>query len=126
LGQGGLVSVEALPVTVQEQLPRWMPDGFGLAGAWLTRDGNAEIEWWDGSCRMVSLWSKLRSDDSVGPARVGRWTLRYDVRRGCGNAVLGSARCVGYFANIEGRFLTLQTIGLGREEADRLALSVPG
>jgi hypothetical protein len=125
LGQGAFVPVTRLPETFNERLPRWMPAGFGIVGAWLNVEGSAEVKWWDGRCRQVWLWSKVGSKELDGP-RVGPWVLRSDVPKGCGNAVLGSVRCVVYSATIGGRYFALQTIGLSRKHADRIALSVPG
>jgi hypothetical protein len=43
----------------------------------------------------------------------------------CGNAVLGEARCLGYFANVEGGTLIVEMMGIGRGEGDEIVLSIP-
>jgi hypothetical protein len=62
-------------------LPRWLPEGFGLVGAWgppsqLGPDFAAQAIWADGHCREVDLtyWNRIEGlHDFPNKPRVGDW-----------------------------------------------------
>jgi hypothetical protein len=53
------------------------------------------------------------------------WTVTVDVADGCGNAILGMGRCLGYQAPASPGIVGIQAMGLERIVADRIALSIP-
>jgi hypothetical protein len=78
----------------------------------------------DARCREVELWFWGSSDVGSGP-RVGPWTVTADVAGGCGNAVLGSGRCLEYHAMVPGGSIGVQMMGLPRSIGDRVVQSIP-
>jgi hypothetical protein len=93
-------------------------DGYGAYGIWS-----------DEPCREVEFMLNpswiARSARYVDPdASVGPWVVEADVPGGCGNAVLGDARCLRYSAPTVDGHISLSMMGLDREEGDRIALSI--
>ena len=114
-------------------LPTWMPEGFGVLATYgpeTAADGyRAYGIWSDQRCREVEYafnpnWV-ARSPEFVNPAAsVGPWVVEEDVPGGCGNAVLGEARCLRYSTSTPGGLFSLSMMGLDRDEGDRIALSI--
>src|SRR6266545_8156494 len=107
----GIMRATALPASsldkaIDGHVPTWLPDGFGLAGAWglpsqgLGPDFAAEAVWADDQCREIDLtyWNRIEGVHRFpGKPRVGDWFVISDKPGACGNAVLGDARCLEYF-----------------------------
>ena len=119
---------------MQGYLPTWLPEGFGLLATFGwdgSMDGSAGHGIWsDERCRKVELdfnpnW---RSSGRVMPGdvrpSVGPWIVEADEPDECGNAVLGTGRCLRYSASTTEGLLTLAMMGLDRENGDRIALSI--
>jgi hypothetical protein len=114
-------------------LPTWMPQGFGLLASYRamqSADGFGGYGIWsDDRCREVELTfnSIGRSSGPLpGDLRpsVGPWKVEADVPGGCSNQVLGKARCLDYSAVTPDGSLSLQMMGVDRDEGDRIALSI--
>jgi Tol biopolymer transport system component len=104
-----------------------MPEGFGLARAFGRGEGfEATGIWSDRHCRQVIVYlaSDRGPEPPAGP-RVDNWVVLYDAPNQCSNAVLGKGRCLDYWARVEGGLLTVQMMGLDRDEGDRIVRSIP-
>ena len=55
----------------------------------------------------------------------GEWELTANVPGGCSNAILGPARCLVYHARTADGLLTVQMMGLDRDEGNRVVESIP-
>jgi hypothetical protein len=96
----------SLDKAIDGHVPTWIPDGFGLAGAWgppsqgLGPDFAAEAVWADDECREIDLtyWNRIEGVSRLpDKPRVGDWFVT-DKPGACGNAVLGDARCLWYLS----------------------------
>ena len=106
-------------------VPHWLPEGFGLVATVSGGGGQVWGIWEDEDCRMVTVYySPGRIEPTPGP-HVGPWTVTVDVAKGCGNAVLGTGRCLDYQANASNGSLGIQAIGIERSIGDRIARSIP-
>jgi len=132
---GPEISVEEFTELMHWYLPGWLPQGFGLLHAFgreSVEDGSdASGVWTDPSCReiLVTLNSSWRGSERGGPydpdvPQVGPWSLVADDADGCGNAILGKGRCLGYAASNQDGLLRIGMTGLDRAEGDRIALSI--
>jgi Tol biopolymer transport system component len=111
---------------LEGHVPRWLPEGFGLAHAFGSGEGyQASGMWSDGRCRQVQvyLYPDPHTEIPAGP-RVDDWVVVTNAPNQCANAVLGKARCLDYWARAEGGRLTVQMIGLDRDEGDRIVRSI--
>ncbi len=129
------VGVDEFRRLMNRYLPTWLPKGFGLLetyGPEGAADGfDATGIWSDARCRVATLTfsSAFRTAGPTIPydpslPQVGPWTLRTDEADACGNAVLGTGRCLEYLAVNGDGVLSLSMIGLERDEGDRIALSI--
>jgi hypothetical protein len=129
LPQGPSVPAKELPDAMRGHLPHWLPHGFGVTDIFASDDGSyAGATWSDHRCRQVQVGVNFSSSvfGIRSGHRVGAWTLTKDVPRGCGNAVLGKARCLIYLARLRpAGSAGVETIGLNRKEANRIVLSIP-
>ncbi len=125
--RAGPVPTGAAPEAMRGYLPRWLPKGFGVAGAWGVagdEDGPL-VQWSDSRCREVELRVAFLppiEEALVGP-NVGSWTIVGDVS--CFTAELGTTRCLRYQTAVPEGLLALNFTGVERDEADRIALSIP-
>lgn len=122
------VPADELPERMRGHLPEWLPEGFGLAkarGESRSESVGGSATWWDDRCRWVVVgFSRAPSPITEGP-RVGVWTVEYDKPKACGNYIFGGGRCIGYRASVDGGSLSVQTMGLERDQADRVVRSIP-
>jgi hypothetical protein len=115
-----------LPGAMSGHLPEWLPNGFGLVGAWQTTPQGAGAIWVDATCREVSVWFSRTGTINDSPVlSVGPWAVIDDVPDGCGNAVMGMGRCVDYQAAASPGQVSVQTIGMERSVGDYIVLSIP-
>jgi hypothetical protein len=123
------IGPDALPAAMRGRLPHWLPFGFGVSIAFAAANGkSAGATWSDRRCRQVQVGVTFSSSPFQLPSghRVGAWTLADDDPRGCGNAVLGKARCIVYLARLSPRgSIGLQSIGLSRKQANKIVGSIP-
>jgi hypothetical protein len=127
----GIVRADDLPASrlveqMRGHVPTRLPAGFGLETAWQKGDGmEGAALWADEKCREVfmALWPG-HSSTLVGP-KVGDWTVTADAPGECGNAELGSARCLVYHVFVDEGTLGVQMMGLERAEGDEIVLSIP-
>ena len=108
-------------------VPTDFPPGFGILLALESGSGGG-ITWTDGRCRMVRVSFMPSGEPMVssnGVDQVGPWVVESDRPEACGNYVMGMGRCIGYTAAVSDGVVSVQTIGLSREEADALVLSIP-
>ncbi len=137
----GLVRATALPASsldkaIDGHVPMWLPDGFGLAGAWappsqgLGPDFAAEAVWADDQCREIDLtyWNRIEGVSRLpDKPRVGDWFVT-DKPGACGNAVLGDARCLWYFTQPESAGIRVQLsvtmMGVSRRTGDAIVRSI--
>jgi hypothetical protein len=105
-------------------LPPTLPTGFGLMGAWREGDGDlGSALWADGTCRLI--WISLWPDGRLPPGpKLGDWVVEESGIHDCGNAVLGDGRCLRYNAVSGGIRIEVFMMGIERDEADGIALSV--
>ena len=104
-------------------LPRLLPVGFGVVTAWRPsrREPDAGVAWAAAGCRTIVLrLSRTPGATPSGP-RVGGFTLARSVR--CGNGPLENVSCFTYLAPTNSGRLSLDTVGLSREESDAVAVS---
>lgn len=106
-------------------LPRWLPQGFGIAHAWgVAGEGGPLVQWSDSRCREVELrvaFLPPLDEALVGP-KVGPWTIVGDGS--CFFAELGTTRCLRYLTAVPEGLLALNLRAVDRDEADRIALSI--
>jgi hypothetical protein len=124
------VDAEDLPAQVDGHLPTWLPSGFGLSGSWQAEHGDpttgGSATWTDGRCRSIQLsYFGPRSSVTLSGPKVGAWTVIADTTGGCSVKELGIGRCVVYTAFVDDHRLNVETIGLEREEGDRIVGSIP-
>jgi hypothetical protein len=121
--EGESVPADQIVEAMGGHMPRWLPPSFGLEGAW-TEGKSIWAVWTDGTCREVSVVSADRGHPwhYSGP-RVGPWVVAVDAP-GCGNQVLGSAKCLDYYVALTNGSVGFHAAGLDRTEADRI-LSIP-
>ncbi len=126
LQRGTRISLSDVAGKMDGHLPHWLPGGFGLAGAWDEGSGRVSANWTDAKCReLIVFFSRSgMPDPSPGP-HVGRWTVTFDVPDGCGNAILGMGRCLGYQATASSGAVSVEAIGLDRSAGDRIVQSIP-
>jgi len=126
INRGTSVSIANVVEKMDSHLPHWLPIGFGLAGAWDEGSGRVSAHWTDAKCReLIVFFSRSgMPDPSPGP-HVGRWTVTFDVPDGCGNAILGMGRCLGYQAAASHGAVSVEGIGLDRRVGDRIIQSIP-
>jgi hypothetical protein len=129
----GIVRAPRIPIrNLIDQMggyvPRWLPDGFGLAHAFGSGDGfEGQGIWSDAQCRQVQVYyftNQLGGGRPEGPT-VDEWVVLYNAPNQCSNAVLGRARCLGYRVRVDGAGLGVQMMELDRYEADRIIQSIP-
>ena len=127
--RGDTFSADELDERFGSHLPGHMPAGFGFGGAY--EGGHTpglatpRVRWTDDGCRTISLSVFPSGPTEESASTVGEWALLYDREEACGNSVSGSTRCIGYSTEIDDGFLSVQTIGLTRAEADEVVLSIP-
>jgi hypothetical protein len=137
----GTMRAIALPASsldeaIDGHLPTWLPDGFGLVGAWglpsqgLGADFAAEAVWADDECREIDLtyWNRIEGVSRLpDKPRVGDWFVT-DKPGACGNAVLGDARCLWYFTQPESAGIRVQLsvsmMGVSRRIGDAIVRSI--
>jgi hypothetical protein len=137
----GTMRATALPASsldkaIDGHLPTWLPDGFGLVGAWglpsqgLGADFAAEAVWADDECREIDLtyWNRIEGVSRLpDKPRVGDWFVT-DKPGACGNAVLGDARCLWYFTQPESAGIRVQLsvsmMGVSRRIGDAIVRSI--
>jgi len=137
----GTMRATALPASSLDKaigghLPTWLPDGFGLVGAWglpsqgLGADFAAEAVWADDECREIDLtyWNRIEGVSRLpDKPRVGDWFVT-DKPGACGNAVLGDARCLWYFTQPESAGIRVQLsvsmMGVSRRIGDAIVRSI--
>lgn len=125
MDQGNAVPADQIVEAMGGHVPQWLPPSFGLEGAW-TDGKSIWAVWSDGTCREVSVVAADRGHPwhSSGP-RVGPWVMAVDAP-GCGNQVLGSANCLGYYAHVgPTASVGFHASGLDRTQGDRIVLSIP-
>jgi hypothetical protein len=105
-------------------VPHWLPDGFGLSGAWKSGGGVAAV-WVDIEGRELTVFYLPQQFAPTPGPRVGPWTVTVDVPGRCANSVLGTARCLGYAASASDGYVAIQAMGLDRSVGDRIAQSIP-
>ena len=82
----------------------------------------AGAAWADARCRTVVVRLGPSGPPAQGTA-VGDWRLaRSEI---CSNGLLSDVQCLLYVAPVGQDALVLSTVGLAREQADGVALSVP-
>jgi hypothetical protein len=118
--------VEELDVVMQGHVPGDLPEGFGIAEVWGPGDGMvASATWTDGRCREVTVGLGKRVAFPQGVPIDGGWFVTVDAPGDCGNAVLGTGRCLRYMAIVDGGTVSVSMIGLDRVEADPIVVSIP-
>jgi hypothetical protein len=127
----------SLDKAADSHLPRWLPEGFGLIGAWgppsqLGPDFAAQAIWADGQCREVDLtyWNRIEGvHEFPDKPRIGVWFVIADRSGACFNPVLGEARCLDYFAQPDSDGTRVQVavsmMGLSRSAGDAIVRSIP-
>jgi hypothetical protein len=86
--------------------------------------------WADNRCREIRLAISTRNHEQPKPeesggARVGSWVVLHDIPGQCGNAVLGTSRCLAYGATSRDGMLGLDGMGFDRLLGDRMVSSIP-
>ncbi|HVQ88382.1 MAG TPA: hypothetical protein VMT88_09370 [Actinomycetes bacterium] len=126
----GIVRTKSIPTSrlldgLDGHAPTWLPKGFGLADAHVgeTPTDGFSGGWSDARCRLVSVSVSQGDSLPTGYTAMGKWTI-VNTRGGCFNEVLGKARCLNYWATVEGRLVTVQMMGLGRQDGDRIVRSI--
>lgn len=117
---------EDLDELMRGHVPSDLPEGFGLANVWGQGDrmlGSAT--WTDGQCREVTVGVGPRAGFPEGVQIGGDWFLTADAPGECGNAVLGTGRCLRYMAIVENGTILVSMIGLDRSEGDPIVYSIP-
>jgi len=130
------LSASSLNEAIDGHVPTWLPDGFGLVGAWgppsqgLGPDFAAEAVWADDECREIDLtyWNRIEGVARLpDKPRVGDWFVT-DKPGACGNAVLGDARCLWYFTQPESAGIRVQLsvsmTGVSRRTGDAIVRSI--
>jgi len=128
---GGIVRADNIPASelveqMRGHVPAEFPTGFGLVAAWQEGDGmEGAAVWADEMCRevFIGLWPGDTSP-RVG-TKVGDWVVTAGEPGGCGNAVLGPARCLEYHARVDEGTVGLRMMGMDRVEGDVIVLSIP-
>jgi hypothetical protein len=122
---GEEISASVLVRAMDGHLPRWLPRGFGLFAAWRYESPGARATWTNRRCREFTLgYSPSGTPEYLMGSRVGAWTLT-ESGKGCGNAVLGSGRCLVYELRLSTESMVVQALGLSRRLGDRVVLSIP-
>jgi hypothetical protein len=137
----GIMRATALPASsldkaIDGHVPTWLPDGFGLVGALgppsqYGPDFAAEAVWADNQCREIDLiyWNRIEGVHRFpDKPRVGDWFVIVDKPGACSNAVLGEARCLGYFSQPESAGIRVQLsvsmMGVSRRTGDAIVRSI--
>jgi hypothetical protein len=122
--EGKSVPADQIVEAMGGHVPHWLPPSFGLEEA-RTDGGSIWATWTDDNCRMVGVTYADRPGRlSLSGPRVGPWVVAIDAP-GCGNKVLGSARCLDYYVALANGSVGFDAAGLDRTEADRIVLSIP-
>jgi hypothetical protein len=122
--EGSAIPADQIVEAMGGHVPHWLPPSFGLEGAW-TDGRSIWATWADDTCRMVGVVSADRPGRlSLSGPRVGPWVVAIDAP-GCGNQVLGSAKCLDYYVALTNGSVGFHAAGLVRTEADRIVLSIP-
>lgn len=127
IGRASGIRIEAGSVVaaLSDHVPRALPPNFGLLVAWEPGpdDPTAGAAWADARCRTIVIRvAEKAGPPATGPA-VGDWRLgRSEL---CSNGLLSGVQCLLYVSDRGADRLILATVGLGREQADGVALSVP-
>jgi hypothetical protein len=131
-----VLPASSLHNAIDGHLPTWLPDGFGLVGAWgppsqLGPDFAAEAVWADEECREIDLtyWARIEGVHRFpDKPRVGDWFVITNVPGGCYNPVLGEARCLEYFTQPESAGsrvqLSVSMMGVNRRAGDAIVRSI--
>jgi hypothetical protein len=109
-----------LTTTLHGHTPGWLPSGFGLVGVY----ANGSADWADGRCREISVTFDPGGAVKTQGSTVGRWTVVADVPKGCGNQILGTARCLDYTADVNGGLVGVQMMGIEPSDGDRIVNSI--
>jgi hypothetical protein len=118
------ISPEEVPGALHGHLLTGLPDGFGLRAAWTGGGFDGMAMWSDERCREITLTLGHGDVSDLEGPPVGSWTVFADELDGCENPELGTARCLDYVTEIDDGVLTMQFVGMEREEADPIVLSV--
>lgn len=127
----GIVRADEAPLSrvaavLEGHVPADLPDGFGLAHLWMGPAGlSGSALWTDDRCREIKVGLTFEGAGPVDGVALGPWTVASSAPDACGNAVLGVGRCLAYDAAIDGRQIVVRTMGMERDEADRVVLSIP-
>jgi len=127
----GIVRAESAPTEeldhlMQGHVPGDLPEGFGIARVWGAGDGTVgSATWTDVRCREVTVGLGKRVAFPQGVPIDGDWFVTVDAPGGCGNAVLGTGRCLRYMAIVDDGTILVSMIGLDRAEADPIVFSIP-
>lgn len=118
------VEPEDIVSLMRSHLPTSLPTGFGVQSAYDGGDRKGVL-WVDQRCRQIKLsFVPGRSSSPPDGPRVGAWVVTHSVPGGCGNAVLGTSRCLIYHAAAPDGGLVLQLMGFAVEEGNAIARSI--
>lgn len=110
---------------MDDHVPRWLPEGMGLVFAFGAGEGAFGGAYFaDARCREIELWF-WNSSETCSGERVDGWVETESGPHDCGNAVLGSGRCIDYAGRVEGGHIGMQMMGITRSEGDRIVRSIP-
>jgi hypothetical protein len=104
-----------------EQVPTWLPEGFGLVVGWRAGDergGSNGAIWTDESCRRVVLevWPNAAAEE---PRMLdGRWKL---VNHSLCD---GRSLCLEYYAHADGDVVALWFYGVSEDDAASVVAGV--
>jgi len=116
----------SLAGVMQDHVPHWLPGGMGLVDSFGSGWGSIGGAYFaDARCREIEVFLWMSTDGPSSGTALGPWKITADEPGGCGNAVLGSGRCLDYRVKVEGGVVGVQMMGLDRSEGDRVVLSIP-
>lgn len=125
LSRAPLIRPESLDSVMANHVPHWLPDGMGLVQAFGPGVGSLGGAYFaDARCREIELWF-WKSTGVASGERMGAWTVMVSGPNACGNAVLGSGRCIEYHAPVDGGSIGVQMMGIPRSDGDRIVRSIP-
>jgi hypothetical protein len=110
---------------MDNHLPRWLPEGMGLVAAFGPGAGSHGGAFFaDAHCREMEVWFWESTD--IGPGQeMGAWTVVVSRPNACGNAVLGTGRCIEYHARVDRGSIGVQMMGIPRSQGYRIVQSIP-
>jgi hypothetical protein len=114
-----LVSLEAKEVSESAALPEYLPEGFLLVAG---SGGEAGPVWADDDCSVIALFTG-QGPDVIDAMELGRWTVS-ERPHATTFPCPASEECWVVMADFRGASRRLESVGISREEAVRIAQSI--